>query len=176
MMTRRPRPLRNAALVALCAAALAVATLAVSPAQAAPAARPARLDAQPLLTLLNRDRAAHGLGPLVLDARLTAVAAAHSADMVARGYFAHLTPDGLDPFARIASAGIHYSAAAENIGMARAALPQVATAAAHALMMNEPAGQPNHRATILNPALHRVGLGLVHTASGAVYVTEDFTN
>ena len=47
-----------------------------------------------LLVLFNRQRAAHGLRPLMPDAKLARAADAHSADMLRRGYFAHDGPQG----------------------------------------------------------------------------------
>ena len=43
----------------------------------------------PVVALFNEHRAAHGLAPLKADPKLAEVAAAHSADMLQRGYFAH---------------------------------------------------------------------------------------
>ncbi len=47
-----------------------------------------------MLDLVNNERAANGLQPLAADPELTEVARRHSADMFARGYFAHDTPEG----------------------------------------------------------------------------------
>ncbi len=55
------------------------------------------LEAQ-MLELVNDERRAIGLKPLAPDPEMTAVARAHLADMFARGYFAHVSPDGLNPF------------------------------------------------------------------------------
>ena len=38
--------------------------------------------------------------------------------MFARGYFAHTSPDGQDPFARMDAAGIKYMIAGENLAEA----------------------------------------------------------
>ena len=54
-----------------------------------------------MLDLVNRERQAAGLNPLQPDPELTEVARRHSADMFARGYFSHDTPDGLTPFGRV---------------------------------------------------------------------------
>ena len=52
------------------------------------------------LRLLNATRAAHRLPPLRLDDDLARAARAHSADMVARRYFDHVSPSGLTPVQR----------------------------------------------------------------------------
>jgi uncharacterized protein YkwD len=58
-----------------------------------------------LLCLTNVHRLRSGRGPLRLDRRLTAAARTHSAEMVACGYFGHVTPEGLDPSDLAAQAG-----------------------------------------------------------------------
>jgi Cysteine-rich secretory protein family len=58
-----------------------------------------------LLCLANAVRVRSGLAALAADPRLNTAARAHSADMVARGYFSHTTPEGSDPSDRAAAAG-----------------------------------------------------------------------
>jgi uncharacterized protein YkwD len=57
------------------------------------------------LCLINRQRRAHGLAPLVGKARLGLAANRHAADMVRRGYFAHDSPDGVGFVDRLRRAG-----------------------------------------------------------------------
>ncbi|HET6827852.1 MAG TPA: CvpA family protein, partial [Ramlibacter sp.] len=59
-----------------------------------PKARP-DLEAR-MLELLNAERTQRGLKPLQADPQLLPVARAHSRDMFARGYFAHVSPEGRD--------------------------------------------------------------------------------
>jgi len=47
-----------------------------------------------LVEATNRERAAKHQGPVVLAAELCAAAQAHAEDMLARGYFAHESPEG----------------------------------------------------------------------------------
>src|SRR4029079_3596477 len=47
-----------------------------------------------LRCLVNATRVEHGLQPLRPSSKLNLAADRHSADMVARGYFAHVTPEG----------------------------------------------------------------------------------
>jgi uncharacterized protein YkwD len=67
-----------------------------------------------LLCLTNVHRLRNGLDPLRRDTRLSRAARAHSADMVARGYFDHTTPEGRDPSDRARAAG-YPGGAGENI-------------------------------------------------------------
>lgn len=76
-----------------------------------------------LLCLTNVHRLRSGASALSRDSRLGAAARAHSADMVARDYFSHVTPEGLGPTERAVAAGFP-GGAGENIaaGGSRTAL------------------------------------------------------
>jgi uncharacterized protein YkwD len=67
-----------------------------------------------LLCLANAVRVRAGLNALAADPRLDSAARAHSADMVARGYFDHTTPEGATPSDRAQAAG-YPGGAGENI-------------------------------------------------------------
>lgn len=128
-------------------------------------------DAQPapdleadMLDMVNQERVKAGLDPLVADPELTEVARRHAADMFARSYFAHLSPDGLDPFDRISAAGITFQTAGENLALA----PTVAIA--HRGLMNS----PGHRANILHPDFGRLGIGIVRGGIRGLMVTQLF--
>jgi uncharacterized protein YkwD len=127
-------------------------------------ARP-ELEAQ-MLELVNRERAEAGLQPLAADDELREVARRHSADMFARGYFAHVTPEGRDPFARIREGGITFRTAGENLALA----PTLSIA--HTGLMNS----PGHRANILRPQFGRVGIGIMDGGRRGLMVTQNFRN
>jgi len=55
--------------------------------------------------------------PLAMSKILLSTARAHCRDMYARNFFAHVNPDGLDPFQRMTDAGYIWSNAAENIAV-----------------------------------------------------------
>lgn len=57
---------------------------------------------QGLLAATNAARAENGLPALSWSADLAAVARAHADDMLSRGYFAHVTPEGAGPAERLA--------------------------------------------------------------------------
>jgi uncharacterized protein YkwD len=67
-----------------------------------------------LLCLTNVHRVRNDLTPLRRDTRLGTAARAHSADMVARDYFDHFSPEGDGPSERVQAAG-YPSGAGENI-------------------------------------------------------------
>jgi uncharacterized protein YkwD len=117
-----------------------------------------------MLKLVNKERAAAGLKPLAADPELTEVARQHSADMFARGYFAHVTPEGRDPFDRIRAANIRFVAAGENLALA----PTLQIA--HTGLMNS----PGHRANILARDFGRVGIGILDGGIRGLMVTQNF--
>ena len=67
-----------------------------------------------LLCLTNVHRLRSGAPALSRDSRLGAAARAHSADMAARDYFSHVTPEGLSPSDRALAVGFP-GGAGENI-------------------------------------------------------------
>lgn len=117
-----------------------------------------------MLELVNRERAAAGLRPLAPDPELTEVARRHSADMFVRGYFAHDTPEGLDPFARMREAHVRYLTAGENLALA----PTLQVA--HNGLMNS----PGHRANILHPQFGRLGIGIMDGGIRGLMVSQEF--
>ena len=116
------------------------------------------------LTLLNNDRAQHGLAPLVYKAELNKLGETYAEDMIKRGFFAHNNPEGLTPFNRMKNAGISYQYAGENL-----ALNDTIEAAEVAFM-----NSPEHRENILNTHYTEVGIGVKHGSNGKVYVVQEF--
>lgn len=121
------------------------------------------LEAQ-MLQLVNQERERVGLSPLAPDPELTEVARQHSADMFARGYFAHVTPEGKTPYDRITAADIGFRTAGENLALA----PTLALA--HSGLMNS----PGHRANILHQDFGRVGIGILDGGLRGLMVTQNF--
>jgi uncharacterized protein YkwD len=119
-----------------------------------------------MLDLVNRERAANGLRPLAPDPELTEVARRHSADMFARGYFAHDTPEGLSPFDRMHQANVQFLTAGENLALA----PTLSVA--HTGLMNS----PGHRANILRPQFGRLGIGIMDGGMRGLMVSQEFRN
>lgn len=77
----------------------------------------AELDAESLVAAMNRERAARGLGPLRLNARLSQAAGDRVNDMFAKHYFDHVAPDGLDPFTWVDRRGYDYRLVGENLAV-----------------------------------------------------------
>lgn len=119
-----------------------------------------------MLQLVNRERVAAGLKPLSADPELTQVARRHSADMFARGYFAHDTPENRDPFDRMREANVSFAAAGENLALAKS------VEIAHTGLMHS----PGHRANILRPQFGRLGIGIMDGGVRGIMVTQNFRN
>ncbi len=119
-----------------------------------------------MLDLVNQERQTAGLPPLQPDPELTEVARKHSADMFARGYFAHDTPDGLSPFDRMSQANVRFITAGENLALA----PTLQIA--HTGLMNS----PGHRANILRREFGRVGIGVMDGGMRGLMVSQEFRN
>jgi len=117
--------------------------------------------------LINQDRSQAGLPALKLDAKVAAVARAHSADMRERNYFGHIDPDGITPSGRLRNAGISFRISGENISRTKG-INDPAKAA-----NNEFLADSAHRAVLLNPQFTRAGVGVVR--SGTEYwITQNF--
>jgi uncharacterized protein YkwD len=119
-----------------------------------------------MLELVNRERSQRGLRPLQADPELTEVARAHSRDMFARGYFAHVTPEGKTPFDRMDQAHVEYHTAGENLALAHS------LSIAHNGLMNS----PGHRANTLNPEFGRVGIGILDGGFYGLMISQEFRN
>ena len=68
-----------------------------------------------LADLVNDDLESVGCPRLSWRNDIAAVALAHSKDMVERGFFEHINPDGKSPFDRLHGSSIFFIRAAENI-------------------------------------------------------------
>lgn len=129
-------------------ATLAVATLAL------PAPTTAQVPAEPeaaLHELVNRHRESVGCLPLRWHSAAASVAEARSADMIARRYFDHVTPDGRDVFDELEDAGVEArGSTAENIALTQAGAPSTLE------MWRD---SPSHRRSLDNCSYTHHGLG-----------------
>jgi len=119
-----------------------------------------------MLVLVNNERKKAGLAPLAADTALQKVALAHSADMFQRGYFAHITPEGKDPFDRMREAHVRFFLAGENLALAQT------LSIAHESLMNS----PGHRANILRTGFGRLGIGILDGGVYGIMISQEFRN
>lgn len=124
-----------------------------------------RQTAAEVITLTNAERAAAGLPPLSPDPLLTNAAQAHSADMVARAFYAHTSPDGSEPWHRAAAAGSTRRSIGENIACGQRSADEVVRG-----WMNS----PGHRANILKPGFTHIGIGFAGGGAAGTYWTQLF--
>ncbi len=103
-----------------------------------------------LLALVNRDRAAAGLAPLALDARLADAARAHSRDMADHDFVAHISPSTGSAVERVGRVGLAPELLLENVGRAYSAED------AESGFMTS----PGHRGNILDRRARFIGIGV----------------
>jgi uncharacterized protein YkwD len=174
MVRRRLAAVAALAALALCAPAAAHADDCAG-ADVVPAADNVAVVGQATLCLLNQQRAANGIGPLVENTALSTASAGYSQRMVAQGFFGHESPDGGTLVQRLTDAGYLGDDDAwvvgENIGWGQASL---ATARS---MVDAWMHSTGHRENLLSADYKQVGLGLAlgtpaDQTWGATYTTD----
>ena len=104
-----------------------------------------------LATLTNQDRAKSGIPTLSIDTHLSQAAQMKANDMAARGYFAHVDPEGRQPWYWFQKAGYEYAYAGENLAVNFTDSEDVQEA-----WMNS----PTHHANIMKAQYTRIGIGV----------------
>lgn len=118
---------------------------------------------QYLLSAANQERAARGLAPLHRNASLARAAAQHARVMAAHEAISHQFSGEPELTSRGASAGVQFSAIAENVGEA----PSVVRI--HDMWMRS----EHHRENLLDPSSDSIGISVVNRG-GELYAVEDF--
>lgn len=123
-----------------------------------------------IVALVNRDRTRAGLAPLAVDSRLTAIARAHSRDMVDHDFVGHVSPRTGNAMDRVRRAGLAPELVMENVGRAYSA-----EEAENGFLTS-----PGHRGNLLDPRARRIGVGVLFGPSDAgavpLIVTQVFTS
>jgi len=104
-----------------------------------------------LLGRVNRERRAAGVPPMREEPLLDETAQRHAADMLARSYYDHDSPEGTTVLERSRAAGYRPNMAAENIARGQYAIEEV---------MDGWMSSPIHRENILSPLFADIGSGL----------------
>ncbi|MFZ7103662.1 MAG: CAP domain-containing protein [Peptococcaceae bacterium] len=120
---------------------------------------------QQLFELINQERAAQGLDPLIYDAELAEWADVKTNDMIENNYFAHESPTYGKVSTMLKNGGVDFRYAGENLGKTSSVTK------AHQGFMNSSV----HRAAILNEGYTYVGIGVDYKNGSTLYVTEIFT-
>lgn len=122
-------------------------------------------DEQTIFDLTNKAREKEKLPPLKLNALLTRVARAHSANMAKQGKLSHEL-DGKNPSQRIKDAGYAASWGGENVANADG----YTASAIFDMWMESKA----HKENILKDKYKEIGIGVAKNAKGEVYYTQVF--
>lgn len=115
-----------------------------------------------VIRLTNEKRAQNGLAPVSSNSLLSQAAQAKGADMLNKGYWAHVSPDGVQPWFFFTNAGYKYRYAGENLARDFSN----ASSAVDAWM-----NSPSHRENMLNPRYKDIGVAVVEGKLAGVDTT-----
>lgn len=121
-----------------------------------------------VIALTNAQRKSDSLGSLTENKLLDQAAQTKADDMAAKGYFAHVTPDGRQPWDFIAAAGYDYEYAGENLAVRFTDSKDV---------VNAWMASPTHRENILKPQYRDIGIGIAqgtYQGQPATFVVQMF--
>jgi uncharacterized protein YkwD len=113
-----------------------------------------------MLARVNAARKKAGAPPLRSNSRLDQAAQRHAEDMLARGYFAHESPEGKTVRDRARAAGYDWRNIGENVAEGQFSVDEV---------MDTWLRSPGHRRNILDPHFKELGVGLARGRSGDTY-------
>ncbi len=121
-----------------------------------------------LTTETNQNRTDHSLRSLTINSLLQEAAQMKADDMAAKGYFAHVSPDGATPWDWMQKADYKYSYAGENLAVNFVDSSDV---------MNAWMESPSHRSNILDAHFTELGLGIAqgkYEGKDAIFVVQMF--
>lgn len=153
----RPRILHHASLFKLsalvCAVGLSIQLLTALPTQSgAVLGIISTITPNQVISQTNGARAEAGVPPLESNDQLTQAAVAKAQDMLQDQYWAHIAPDGTEPWAFIEAAGYRYSTAGENLGRDFTQTESLIQAWL---------ASPTHRDNLLHPKYSDIGVAVV---------------
>jgi hypothetical protein len=122
----------------------------------------ANIPVNEVVTLTNEKRTENGLTPLQFNDKLASAAYAKGEDMLERDYWAHVAPDGTEPWKFFVDAGYNYRFAGENLARD---FSNAATA------VNAWMASPSHRENLLSSKYQEVGIAVVEGDMAGVDTT-----
>jgi uncharacterized protein YkwD len=134
-----------------------------------------------VLALVNQARSAAGLPALTITSGLQSSSSAHDLRMADGCGLSHQCPGEQPIGSRETAAGVHWTAAGENIGEggpvadASAAIAQMAVGLTQS-MLNEKPPDDGHRLNILSSTFTHIGIAVHRDSSGTIWLTQDFSN
>lgn len=111
-----------------------------------------QISPEEVIRLTNVKRIEAGLNPLSFNQTLASAAYTKGRDMIDRDYWAHVAPDGTQPWSFFSRFGYRYRYAGENLARDFSS----ASAAVDAWM-----NSPSHRDNMLNAKYKEIGIGVV---------------
>lgn len=117
-----------------------------------------------MIEMVNSERSSRGLRTLSVDFGLVKTARLKSQDMIDNSYFDHVSPKWGTMSELLASQGVTYHLAGENLAIF-GKLEQ-----AHRGLMNS----PGHRMNLLNPPYTRIGIGIIQDPQRGLVITQHF--
>lgn len=105
-----------------------------------------------VVELTNAERAHAGLPPLTLNSKLTSAALSKGQDMFSDQYWAHVAPDGKEPWSFISEKGYSYRVAGENLARDFSNSSD---------MMSAWMRSPTHKANIINSRYQEIGVAVI---------------
>ncbi|MEK7061528.1 MAG: CAP domain-containing protein [Patescibacteria group bacterium] len=112
----------------------------------------ANISPDEVVSLTNEKRTQAGLLPLSLNSTLSQAAQAKGADMLNKSYWAHVAPDGTQPWVFFTNFGYKYRYAGENLARDFSS----ASSAVEAWM-----NSPSHKENILSSKYKEIGIGVI---------------
>lgn len=112
----------------------------------------AQISPSEIIRLTNVERTTRGLSPVSEDPLLSRAASKKAADMIARDYWAHVSPNGTQPWFFITESGYQYRFAGENLARDFSDPASIVRA-----WMNS----PTHRDNLLSNRYHDIGIAVV---------------
>ncbi|HXK37561.1 MAG TPA: CAP domain-containing protein [Candidatus Paceibacterota bacterium] len=114
---------------------------------------PSKLDALEIIVITNQERAKDGAQALTWNPKLAEEALAKAKDMIAKQYFAHKSPDGVNVSDLAAIHGYAYSLVGENLALG--------DFKSSSDVMDGWMNSPGHRANILKKAYTEIGVAAI---------------
>lgn len=112
----------------------------------------ANISPDEVIRLTNEKRASNGLAPLSVNLVLSQAAQAKGVDMINRDYWAHVSPDGTQPWKFFTDFGYKYRYAGENLARDFSN----SSSAVDAWMAS-----PSHRENMLSSKYREIGIGVI---------------
>lgn len=115
----------------------------------------APVEHQSIVAAMNHERTSRGLRPLRLDTQLSRAAEDRVGDMLAKHYFDHVSPDGVEPFIWATRRGYDYRIIGENLSLGYRGASGIVDG-----WMNS----PGHRQNILGRDFDEVGIAMADSS------------